>query len=394
MIGWLTERFGSVFGTKPVLETLDPAAVKEDRINMTEAEMDAASRTASYEAAFKAAMEADYAVLTERFDCFRETRLLGSAIDSVMNGRNRGLRDLLLDTELLKRIDAEGELGYLVAAVKEDGVWEDAFQTFMHGFGDRVADSIARDVSTEWLHWLHAAMPKLAKNLLACEGDEATECLVLLGAALPEAAIRSRKLVEAVRADPGAAERAKARLAAHTPNKADRATAKVDAFMQMAREATVFADDLPVVKLHGAAAAASHPVSEPDGEWSAIVDVLGEYEGEDEHEKAFLTAIVAADYVMLKERFDYFKNTRTLDTVFETISNGGQYRGLRELLADTELLKRIDAEGELGYLIAAVKEAGEWEDALPILMHSFGDRVADSIAHDVSSEFKQRAVAV
>ncbi|PWC93016.1 hypothetical protein [Azospirillum sp. TSO5] len=265
MIGWLTERFGSVFGTKPVLETLDPAAVKEDRINVTEAEMDAASRTASYEAAFKAAMGADYAVLKERFDCFRETGLLGSAIDSVMNGRNRGLRDLLLDTELLKRIDAEGELGYLVVAVKEDGVWEDAFQTFMHSFGDRVADSIAHDLSTEWLHWLHAAMPGLVKNLLAYEGDEATECLVLLGASFPEAAIRSRKLVEAVRTDLGAAERAKARLAARTPAADDRASAKVDAFMQMVREATEFAGKLPTVMLHGAAAAASQPVFEPDG---------------------------------------------------------------------------------------------------------------------------------
>lgn len=302
----------------------------------------------------EAAVTADYAVLKERFDCFRKIGTLDAAIDSVMNGRNKGLRELLLDTDLLKRIDAEGELGYLVAAVKEDGVWEDAFRNFMHSFGDRVANSIAHDLSTEWLHWLHAAMPGLVKNLLAYEGDEATECLVLLGAAFPEAAIRSRKLVEAVRADPGAAERAKARLAAHTPNKADRAAAKVDAFMRMAREATVFSDDLPTVRLHGAAAAASYPVCEPD--------------------KALLEA-VTADYAVLKERFDCFRETCTLDAAIDSVIKDGQNRGLGELLLDIELLKQIDEAGLLDYLIAAVKMSQGWDgDNFPILMRSFEDR--------------------
>lgn len=358
MFGWLNERFGSLFRTK------SETAVEDD------CPMDVV----------EAAVMADYAALKEHFDCFRESGMLKTAIDFVMtapNWRYRGLRELLLDTDLLKRIDAEGELRDLVIAVKEDGVWEDAFRNFMHSFGDRVADSIACDLFEECLEWLPAAMPRLVTNLLACEGDEATECLVLLGAAFPEAAIRSRKLVEAVRADPGAAERAKARLAAQAPippSKAVRAAAKADAFMRMALKATVFAVDLPTVRLHGATAAASHPVSEP--------------------EKAFLAA-ECADHTVLKERFDYFKGTGTLDAAIHSVIADGQNRGLGELLLDIELLKQIDEAGLLDYLIAAVKMSEGWDgDNFPILVRVFGDRVADTVAHDVPAEFERQAGAI
>lgn len=131
MIGWLTESMGRLFKTNPewvssgrVLEALDPTAVKEDRFKMTEAEMDAA---------FRAASDRTAASIAASLQMVRE---------AVMDGRNHGLRELILDTELLKRINGEGKLGSLAAVKMSEGWDGESFPILMHNPGDHVADTV------------------------------------------------------------------------------------------------------------------------------------------------------------------------------------------------------------------------------------------------------------